>query len=49
MDDLGLRGFVHDFFSGYGGDPLEDDPRPVIRTLERTAGHGNFEFLTVAG
>jgi hypothetical protein len=97
MDDLGLRGFVRDFFCGYGGDPLEvpvelarevvfgsveyarslgfdphpdfaaaeghlgswtgpgtitfgkdgkplyicgpcDDPRPVIRTLERTAG-----------
>ena len=108
MDDLGLRGFVRDFFSGYHGDPLEapielarevvlgsvvyarglgfgphpdfaaaeghlgswagpgtitfgkdgkplyisgpyDDPRPVIRTLERTAGHGNFEFLAVAG
>jgi hypothetical protein len=108
MDDLGLRGFVRDFFSGYGGDPLEvpielarevvfgsveyarslgfdphpdfaaaeghlgswagpgtitfgkdgkplyisgpyDDPRPVIRTLERTAGRGNFEFLAVAG
>lgn len=108
MDDLGLRGFVRDFFSGYDGDPLEvpielarevvfgsveyarslgfdphpdfaaaeghlgswtgpstitfgkdgkplyisgpyDDPRPVIRTLERTAGRGNFEFLAVAG
>jgi hypothetical protein len=23
MDDLGLRGFVRDFFSGYHGDPLE--------------------------
>ena len=23
MDDLGLRGFVRDFFSGYDGDPLE--------------------------
>jgi hypothetical protein len=108
MDDLGLRGFVRDFFSGYHGDPLEapielarevvfgsveyarelgfdphpdfaaaeghlgpwtgsgiitfgkdgkplyisgpyDDPRPVIRTLERTVGRGNFEFLAVAG
>ena len=108
MDDLRLRGFVGDFFSGYGGDPLEvpielarevvfgsveyarslgfdphpdfaaaeghlgswtgpgtitfgkdgkplyitgpyDDPLPVIRTLERTAGRGNFEFLAVAG
>jgi hypothetical protein len=108
MDDLGLRGFVRDFFAGYDGDPLEapielarevvlgsvgyarslgfdphpdfaaaeghlgswagpgtitfgkdgkplyisgpyDDPRPVIRTLERTAGRGNFEFLAVAG
>ena len=26
-----------------------DDPRPVICTLERTAGRGNFEFLAVAG
>jgi len=39
---------------GKGGKPLYisgpyDDPRPVIRTLERTAGHGNFEFLAVAG
>ena len=108
MDDLGLRGFVGSFFSGYHGDPLEapielarevvfgsvayarelgfephpdfaaaeghlgswtglgaitfgkdgkplyisgpyDDPRPVIRTLERTVGRGNFEFLAVAG
>jgi hypothetical protein len=108
MDDLVLSGFVRDFFSGYGGDPLEvpvglarevvfgsveyarglgfgphpdfaaaaghlgsragpgtitfgkdgrplyicgpyDDPRPVIRTLERTAGRGNFGFLAVAG
>jgi len=108
MDDLGLRGFVRDFFAGYDGDPLEapielarevvlgsveyarslgfdphpdfaaaeghlgswagpgtitfgkdgkplyisgpyDDPRPVIRTLERTVGRGNFEFLAVAG
>jgi hypothetical protein len=108
MDDLGLRGFVGNFFSGYHGDPLEapielarevvfgsvayarelgfephpdfaaaeghlgswtgpgsitfgkdgkpfyisgpyDDPRPVIRTLERTVGRGNFEFLAVAG
>jgi hypothetical protein len=108
MDDLGLRGFVRDFFSGYHGDPLEapielarevvlgsvvyarglgfdphpdfaaaeghlgswagpgaitfgkdgkplyisgpyDDPGPVIRTLERTVGRGNFEFLAVAG
>jgi hypothetical protein len=108
MDDLGLRGFVRDFFSGYHGDPLEapiklarevvlgsvvyarglgfdphpdfaaaeghlgswagpgtitfgkdgkplyisgpyDDPRPVIRTLERTVGRGNFDFLAVAG
>jgi hypothetical protein len=108
MDDLGLRGFVRNFFSGYHGDPLEapielarevvsgsveyarelgfdphpdfaaaeghlgpwtgpgiitfgkdgkplyisgpyDDPRPVIRTLERTVGRGNFEFLAVAG
>ena len=101
MDDLGLRGFVRDFFSGYHGDPLEapielarevvlgsgfgphpdfaaaeghlgswagpgtitfgkdgkplyisgpyDDPGPVIRTLERTVGRGNFEVLAVAG
>ena len=108
VDDFGLRGFVREFFSGYGGDPLEapielarevvlgsveyarglgfdphpdftaaeghlgswagpgvitfgkdgkplyisgpyDDPRPVIRTLERTVGRGNFEFLVVAG
>jgi hypothetical protein len=99
MDDLGLQGFVRNFFSGYHGarevvfgsveyardlgfDPHPDfaaaeghlgswtgpstitfgkdgkplyisgpydDPRPVIRTLERTVGRGNFEFLVVAG
>jgi hypothetical protein len=26
-----------------------DDPRPVIRTLERTASPGNFEYLVAAG
>jgi hypothetical protein len=26
-----------------------DDPRPVIRTLERTAGKGNFDYLIMAG
>jgi hypothetical protein len=25
-----------------------DDPRPVIRTLERTVGQGNFDFLVTA-
>jgi hypothetical protein len=25
-----------------------DDPRSVIRTLERTAGHGNFDVLAIA-
>lgn len=108
VDDLGLQGFVRDFFSGYDGDPVEvpielarevvlgsagyarslgfdshpdfaaaeghlgpwtapgaitfgkdgkplyisgpyDDPRPVIRTLERTVGRGNFEYLVAAG
>jgi hypothetical protein len=108
MDDVGLRGFVTEYFSGYHGDPLEapielarevvfgsleyarglgfdphpdfaaaaghlgswsgpsiitfgkngkpvyisgpyDNPRPIIRTLERTIGAGNFEFLAVAG
>lgn len=108
MDDLGLRGFVRDYFSGYDGNPLEapvelarevvfgsveyarslgfdphpdfaaaaghlgswtgpstitfgkdgrplyicgpyDDPVPVIRTLERTVGRGNFEFVAAAG
>ena len=39
---------------GKDGKPLYisgpyDDPRPVIRTLERTVGRGNFEFLAVAG
>ena len=39
---------------GKDGKPLYisgpyDDPRPVIRTLERTIGRGNFEFLVVAG
>ena len=39
---------------GKDGKPLYisgpyDDPRPVIRTLERTAGRGNFEFLAAAG
>jgi hypothetical protein len=39
---------------GKDGKPLYisgpyDDPRPVIRTLERTTGRGNFEFLVVAG
>ncbi|KAA2254988.1 helix-turn-helix domain-containing protein [Solihabitans fulvus] len=107
MDDLGLRGFVREYFSGYDGDPLNapielarevvfgsleyarglgfdphpdfaaaeghlgpwsppstiafgrdgkplyvsgpyDDPRPIVRTLERTVGVGNFEFLSVA-
>ena len=108
VDDLGLQGFVRDFFSGYDGDPVEvpielareavlgsaeyarslgfdphpdfaaaeghlgpwtgpgaitfgkdgkplyisgpyDDPRPVMRTLERTVGCGNFEYLVAAG
>jgi hypothetical protein len=108
VDDLGLQGFVRDFFSGYDGDPVEvpielarevvlgsagyarslgfdphpdfaaaeghlgpwtgpgaitfgkdgkplyisgpyDDPRPVMRTLERTVGRGNFEYLVAAG
>ncbi len=107
MDDLGLRRFVRQFFSGHDGDPVEapielarelvfgsvayardlgfephpdfaaaeghlgawagpgtitfgkdgkplyvsgpyDDPGPVIRTLERTVGRGNFEFLVGA-
>jgi hypothetical protein len=26
-----------------------DDPRPILRTLERTIGTGNFDFLAVAG
>ena len=26
-----------------------DDPRSVIRTLERTVGHGNFDVLAIAG
>ncbi len=39
---------------GKDGKPLYisgpyDDPGPVIRTLERTVGRGNFEFLAVAG
>jgi hypothetical protein len=39
---------------GRDGKPLYisgpyDDPGPVIRTLERTVGRGNFEFLAVAG
>lgn len=38
---------------GYHGKPLYisgpyDNPHPVIRTLERIVGQGNFEFLTVA-
>ena len=39
---------------GKDGKPLYvsgpyEDPRPVIRTLERTVGRGNFEFLVGAG
>lgn len=39
---------------GKDGKPLYisgpyDDPHPVIRTLERTVGRGNFDFLAVAG
>jgi hypothetical protein len=39
---------------GKDGKPLYifgpyDDPRSVIRTLERTAGHGNFDVLAIAG
>jgi len=39
---------------GKDGKPLYisgpyDDPGPVIRTLERTVGRGNFEFLAAAG
>jgi hypothetical protein len=39
---------------GKDGKPLYisgpyDDPRPVIRTLERTVGRGNFEYLVAAG
>jgi hypothetical protein len=108
VDDVGLRGFVNEYFSGYHDDPLEapielarevvfgsleharglgfdphpdfaaaqghlgswsgpsgitfgkngkplyisgpyDNPRPIIRTLERTIGTGNFDFLAVAG
>jgi hypothetical protein len=108
VDDVGLRGFVNGYFSGYHDDPLEapielarevvfgsleyarglgfdphpdfaaaqghlgswsgpsaitfgkngkplyvsgpyDNPRPIIRTLERTIGTGNFDFLAVAG
>jgi hypothetical protein len=107
MDELGLRGFVRGFFSGYPDDPLEapielarevvfgsveyarrlgfdphpdfaaaeghlgswtgpstitfgqdgkplyvsgpyDEARSVIRTLERTVGSGNFEFIAAA-
>jgi hypothetical protein len=25
-----------------------DDPRPVVRTLERAVGRGNFDFLVIA-
>jgi hypothetical protein len=108
MDDVRLRGFVDEYFSGYHGEPLEapielarevvfgsldyarglgfsphpdfaaaeghlgswsgpssitfgrsgkpfyisgpyDNPGPVIRTLERTIGEGNFDFLAAAG
>jgi hypothetical protein len=108
MDNLGLRAFIRDFFSGYDGDPIEapielarevvfgsveyarglgfephpdfaaaeghlgewagpssitfgkdgkplyvngpyDDPGPVIRTLERTVGQGNFDYLIGIG
>jgi hypothetical protein len=108
MNDNRLRRFVRDFFSSYGGHPLEapielarevvfgsveyarglgfdphpdfaaaaghlgswtgpstitfgkdgkplyisgpyDDPHPVIRTLERAVGRGNFDFVTIAG
>lgn len=39
---------------GKDGKPLYisgpyDNPQPVIRTLERTIGRGNFEFLAVVG
>jgi hypothetical protein len=39
---------------GKDGKPLYifgpyDDPRSVIRTLERTVGHGNFDVLAIAG
>jgi hypothetical protein len=39
---------------GKDGKPLYisgpyDNPRPIIRTLERTVGAGNFEFLAVTG
>ena len=39
---------------GKDGKPLyiygpSDDPRSVIRTLERAVGRGNFEYLVAAG
>jgi hypothetical protein len=39
---------------GKDGKPLYvfgpyDDPRSVIRTLERTVGHGNFDVVAIAG
>jgi len=39
---------------GKDGKPLYisgpyDDPRPIVRTLERTTGADNFDYVTVAG
>ena len=44
MDDLGLRGFVRDFFSGYDGDPLE-----VPIELAREVVFGSVEYARSLG
>ena len=44
MDDLGLRGFIRDFFAGYDGDPLE-----VPIELAREVVFGSVDYARSLG